>query len=114
MSTRACSVSTKVQLPVTSPAAPKNVNDGDLDTDLQHREGHAYRAAMATHAPHYVTLGRSGLRVHPICLGAMTFGTEWGFGADVAHSDAMLSRYLELGGNFIDTANIYTKDTAKR
>jgi hypothetical protein len=30
----------------------------------------------------YVTLGRSGLRVSPLCLGAMTFGTEWGFGAD--------------------------------
>jgi len=114
MSTRACSVSTKVQLPVTSPAAPKNVNDGDLATDLQHREVHAYRAAMTTFAPHYVTLGRSGLRVHPICLGAMTFGTEWGFGTDVAHSDAMISRYLELGGNFIDTANIYTKGHSEK
>ncbi len=58
---------------------------------------------------HYVTLGRSGLRVSPICLGAMTFGLEWGAGSDVATSNAVLSRYLELGGNFIDTANIYTK-----
>ena len=30
----------------------------------------------------YVTLGRSGLRVSPLCLGTMTFGTEWGWGAD--------------------------------
>ncbi|MDZ4755370.1 MAG: aldo/keto reductase [Phycisphaerae bacterium] len=57
----------------------------------------------------YVTLGRSGLRVSPICLGAMTFGEEWGFGSDVATSYAVLSRYLERGGNFIDTANMYTK-----
>ncbi|MFO0827495.1 MAG: aldo/keto reductase [Phycisphaerales bacterium] len=58
---------------------------------------------------HFVTLGRSGLRVSPICLGAMTFGTEWGFGSDVATSNAVISRYLERGGNFIDTANMYTK-----
>lgn len=58
---------------------------------------------------HYVTLGRSGLRVSPICLGAMTFGLEWGFGSDPETSVAVISRYLERGGNFIDTANIYTK-----
>jgi aryl-alcohol dehydrogenase-like predicted oxidoreductase len=58
---------------------------------------------------HYVTLGRSGLRVSPICLGAMTFGEEWGFGSDVATSYAVIGRYLERGGNFIDTANMYTK-----
>ena len=71
--------------------------------------------AMSTiHNHRYVTLGRSGLRVHPICLGAMTFGTEWGFGTDVAASDAMLARYWEWGGNFIDTANIYTKGHSER
>ena len=58
---------------------------------------------------HYVTLGRSGLRVSPFCLGAMTFGEEWGWGAPVAESFAMLSRFLERGGNFIDTANGYTR-----
>jgi aryl-alcohol dehydrogenase-like predicted oxidoreductase len=57
----------------------------------------------------FVTLGRSGLRVSPICLGAMTFGEEWGFGSTPADSDRVISRYLERGGNFIDTANIYTK-----
>ncbi len=57
----------------------------------------------------YRTLGRSGLRVSPFCLGTMTFGTDWGWGADVAASQAMLDRYLGAGGNFIDTANIYTK-----
>jgi aryl-alcohol dehydrogenase-like predicted oxidoreductase len=57
----------------------------------------------------YRTLGRSGLRVSPLCLGTMTFGEDWGWGADEATSFAMLDRYAELGGNFLDTANIYTK-----
>ena len=57
----------------------------------------------------FVTLGRSGLRVSPLCLGAMTFGEEWGFGSTPADSERVISRYLERGGNFIDTANIYTK-----
>jgi len=57
----------------------------------------------------YRTLGRSGLRVSPLCLGTMTFGSDWGWGADVAESRAMLDAYLGAGGNFIDTANIYTK-----
>lgn len=57
----------------------------------------------------YLTLGRSGLRVSPLCLGTMTFGEDWGWGSSVEESDAILSRYLERGGNFIDTANGYTK-----
>ena len=57
----------------------------------------------------YVTLGRSGLRVSPFCLGAMTFGEDWGWGSSVADSEAILGRFLERGGNFIDTANGYTK-----
>jgi aryl-alcohol dehydrogenase-like predicted oxidoreductase len=62
----------------------------------------------------YVTLGRSGLRVSPICLGAMTFGTEWNLGTDAAESDAMISQYLEAGGNFIDTANMYNKGHSEK
>jgi aryl-alcohol dehydrogenase-like predicted oxidoreductase len=57
----------------------------------------------------YVTIGTSGLRVSPFCLGAMTFGEDWGWGSSVAESEAILSRFLERGGNFIDTANVYTK-----
>ncbi|HLY56915.1 MAG TPA: aldo/keto reductase [Stellaceae bacterium] len=57
---------------------------------------------------HYVTLGRSGLRVSPMCLGAMTFGAgdAWGV-RDAAEADALMDLYAERGGNFIDTANIY-------
>ncbi|MGP1347653.1 MAG: aldo/keto reductase [Phycisphaerales bacterium] len=58
---------------------------------------------------HYITLGRSGLRVSPLCLGAMTFGEEWGFGCDEKTSHQLIDAYLDRGGNFIDTANIYTK-----
>ena len=61
----------------------------------------------------YRSLGRSGLRVSPLCLGAMTFGGDWGFGCDEATSRAMLDRYLGSGGNFIDTANIYTRGHAE-
>lgn len=57
---------------------------------------------------HFITLGRSGLRVSPLCLGTMTFGEDFGWGASEAESDAMMSEYLNRGGNFVDTANIYT------
>lgn len=62
----------------------------------------------------YVTLGRSGLRVSPLCLGTMTFGTEWGWGSSVEDSNDIIGRYLEAGGNFIDTANIYTKGHSEK
>lgn len=58
---------------------------------------------------HYVTLGRSGLRVSPMCLGAMTFGKDWEWGSDVEDSKRIIDAYIGRGGNFIDTANIYTK-----
>ena len=57
---------------------------------------------------HFITLGRSGLRVSPLCLGTMTFGEDFGWGASEDESRKMISAYLERGGNFIDTANIYT------
>jgi aryl-alcohol dehydrogenase-like predicted oxidoreductase len=63
---------------------------------------------------HYVTLGRSGLRVSPFCLGAMTFGEDLGWGTSVKESEAILDRYIGLGGNFIDTANLYTKGHSEK
>jgi aryl-alcohol dehydrogenase-like predicted oxidoreductase len=56
----------------------------------------------------YGLLGRTGLRVSPLCLGTMTFGTEWGFGSDAETARAILMRYIEAGGNFLDTADMYT------
>jgi aryl-alcohol dehydrogenase-like predicted oxidoreductase len=57
----------------------------------------------------YVTLGRSGLRVSPLCLGAMTFGKEWGWGSEPEEAKRIIDAFLARGGNFIDTANGYTK-----
>jgi aryl-alcohol dehydrogenase-like predicted oxidoreductase len=64
---------------------------------------------MGMSLAHYVTIGHSGLRVSPLCLGAMTFGKEWGWGSDVDESKRILDHFLAQGGNFIDTANGYTK-----
>ncbi|MEO0326818.1 MAG: aldo/keto reductase [Myxococcota bacterium] len=55
----------------------------------------------------YRLLGKTGLRVSEICLGTMSFGDQWGFGADEATSHAVLDAYREAGGNFLDTANKY-------
>jgi aryl-alcohol dehydrogenase-like predicted oxidoreductase len=63
---------------------------------------------------HYVTLGRSGLRVSPLCLGAMTFGEDLGWGTSVEESEQIIDRFIELGGNFIDTANFYTKSHSEK
>jgi aryl-alcohol dehydrogenase-like predicted oxidoreductase len=57
----------------------------------------------------YVTLGRSGLRVSPLCLGTMTFGTEWGWGSEEEVARAVFDRYVDAGGNFLDTADAYTE-----
>ena len=56
----------------------------------------------------YSTLGRSGLRVSPLCLGTMTFGTEWGWGSEEKISRNLFDRYIEVGGNFVHTADGYT------
>lgn len=62
----------------------------------------------------YVTLGRSGLRVSPLCLGAMTFGEEGGWGSSVEESETVLQTYLDRGGNFVDTANFYTNGHSEK
>jgi aryl-alcohol dehydrogenase-like predicted oxidoreductase len=55
----------------------------------------------------YKLLGPSGLRVSELCLGTMSFGDAWGFGADEKESHRILGDFAEAGGNFIDTANKY-------
>ena len=56
----------------------------------------------------YKTFGRSsGLRVSELALGTGNFGTGWGHGADQATAKAIFDAYLEAGGNFIDTADVY-------
>jgi aryl-alcohol dehydrogenase-like predicted oxidoreductase len=62
----------------------------------------------------YITLGRSGLRVSPLTLGTMTFGEDWGWGASPETSEAILSEYLDRGGNVVDTANVYTNGHSEK
>ena len=62
----------------------------------------------------YKLLGCSGLRVSELSLGTMTFGDDWGWGADKATSKAIFDMYAEAGGNFIDTANLYTNGTSEK
>ena len=56
----------------------------------------------------YVNLGRSGLRVSPACLGAMMFGHSETAPCDEAESRRIVDAFVDAGGNFIDTANVYT------
>ena len=62
----------------------------------------------------YITLGRSGLRVSPLTLGTMTFGEDWGWGANPETSEAILTEYLDRGGNVVDTANMYTNGHSEK
>lgn len=66
-----------------------------------------------TQLNHYRLLGNSGLRVSPLCLGTMTFGTDWGWGADFDTSQQILETYVDRGGNFIDTADYYTDGSSE-
>ena len=72
----------------------------DYDFPINHSE------SKAMPITDYRTLGRSGLVISPFCLGTMTFGTaRWGSGE--AQSQAIFNAFLEAGGNFIDTADVY-------
>jgi aryl-alcohol dehydrogenase-like predicted oxidoreductase len=62
----------------------------------------------------YYLLGKSGLRVSELCLGTMTFGEDWGWGSSKDESRAIYDKFLEEGGNFIDTANLYTNGTSEK
>jgi aryl-alcohol dehydrogenase-like predicted oxidoreductase len=62
----------------------------------------------------YRLLGASGLRVSPLSLGAMTFGEDVGRTVGPKESRKVLEHYAELGGNFIDTANIYSYGASER
>ncbi len=63
---------------------------------------------------HYHLFGNSGLRVSPLCLGTMTFGKDWGWGSTEVESKAIFDAFLEAGGNFLDTADVYTEGSSER
>ena len=58
----------------------------------------------------YRTLGRSGCAVSSLCLGTMTFGDE----SDEKVSHAQLDRFVEAGGTFVDTADVYSAGESER
>ncbi len=62
----------------------------------------------------YKLLGNTGLRVSELCLGTMTFGSEWGWGATKEESRKIFDAFAAAGGNFIDTANLYTNGTSEK
>ncbi|MBD1834830.1 aldo/keto reductase [Cyanobacteria bacterium FACHB-472] len=62
----------------------------------------------------YKLLGKSGLRVSELCLGTMTFGEDWGWGASKDESRQVFDAFVEAGGNFIDTANGYTDGSSEK
>jgi aryl-alcohol dehydrogenase-like predicted oxidoreductase len=62
----------------------------------------------------YQLLGKTGLRVADFCLGTMTFGDDWGWGSTKDEARKIYDYYREQGGNFIDTANIYTNGTSEK
>ena len=61
----------------------------------------------------YTLFGRTGLRVSELCLGTMTFGESWGWGAPKDTCRRVLDIFVEAGGTFIDTANNYTGGEAE-
>lgn len=62
----------------------------------------------------YQLLGKSGLRVSELCLGTMTFGETWGWGASKEASRAMFDGFAAAGGNYIDSSINYTDGTAEQ
>jgi aryl-alcohol dehydrogenase-like predicted oxidoreductase len=69
---------------------------------------------MSNTTMNYQLLGRSGLRVSDLCLGTMTFGEDWGWGAAREESRRIYDAYREAGGNFLDTANTYTNGSSEK
>ncbi|RWH72888.1 aldo/keto reductase [Mesorhizobium sp.] len=63
---------------------------------------------------HYRLLGRSGLRVSPLALGTMTFGTDWGWGAGEEEARRQFDIYVDRGGNLVDTSVNYTGGSSER
>lgn len=62
----------------------------------------------------YYTLGRSGLRVSRLALGAMTFGTDWVWGTEKQAAKALFDVYVDAGGNVVDTADLYTNGVSEQ
>ena len=62
----------------------------------------------------YKLLGKSGVRVSELCLGTMTFGEDWGWGAAKPECEKIFRSFVDAGGNFIDTSCNYTNGTSEK
>ena len=97
-----CSAATRV-LRVLGSRETSSSHIATAQPMLGRNEGRAIMAAQGLR-----NLGRSGLRVSPLCLGAMNFGNER-FGCDASRpSIGVIHAYFDAGHNFIDTANVYS------
>lgn len=92
------------------------VNPDDKKCKMDNKTpGHnRYMIEEIKHKMQYKLLGKSGLRVSELCLGTMTFGEDWGWGSSKEESQRIYQIFREVGGNFIDTANIYTNGTSEK
>ena len=88
-----------------------SLNIGEIDFRSMESKSSLHRKESEMR---YKLLGKSGLRVSELCLGAMTFGDDWGWGASKNESRKVYETFLEAGGNFIDTANVYTEGSSER
>ncbi len=62
----------------------------------------------------YYLLGNTGLRVSELCLGTMTFGEKWGWGDSREGSKKQFDLFAGAGGNFVDTASLYTDGQSEK
>ena len=62
----------------------------------------------------YKLFGHTGLKVSELSLGVMTFGESWGWGSNKRDSKAIFDTYVDAGGNFFDTADLYTDGDSER
>ena len=61
-----------------------------------------------------IQIARLQRRISELCLGTMTFGEDWGWGSSDDESRKIFALSAEAGGNFIDTANLYTNGTSEK
>ena len=95
------------------PAA--SLRTGCRGTALRYKEALERYASFTVrrHPVRYRLLGNSGLRVSEAALGTMTFGDDWGWGSAKDEARKVYDAFREAGGNFIDTANMYTNGTSE-
>jgi aryl-alcohol dehydrogenase-like predicted oxidoreductase len=87
--------------------------DGGDSASVRRHGGVAEGKTMTAKLDEYHLLGRSGLRVSTFALGTMTFGMEWKWGSPEETARPIFRKYMEAGGNFVDTADVYTNGTSE-